>query len=263
MSDAKKLAAEKAERIVSAIDALFEDGSQENFESVISALSDASFFLPTVVNVSNRDIAKLRSGAKVNKYRMNTKDPMKFEPAYLRDESGDMFIPIFSDQTQIPQRDRGRFTYISIKFVDVCTMAKHNRNVHSIIVNPFTKGFKVTDSIIQKYGQSEEGQKLNRGFVSELKAAADEASPIIETAAAYFKAQPTVSAAYICEMLRNGERCYVITAETTLPDPKELYSALFARVKDIPQNGMRIHFSPFEMLGERLKEADIAPFYTK
>lgn len=251
----------KSAKICAAIDALRSESTSENLRAVIDELKDAALFMPSVFEFSERDRERAEHHTSSNKFRAS--DPFKVRPAIMRDDSGNNYIPVYTDRTQIPDKDRRRFTYVTIGFSQCCTMAKNNIHAHSIVVNPFTSRFIVPDETVNTVGQSPVGSEgLRKGSADSFFPINGDAQPVADKAAEFFRGRPSVKRAAACIAKKGKVSSILIAADIEGDDPRTLFKELFDMVRDLAPGGMRVHFTILSSIQKRLEESGIVPFYT-
>lgn len=64
---------------------------------------------------------------------------MRFDPYYLKSSDGGYFLPVFSNEEQVPEKYKGQFTLTSKTFPEAMDTAFANKKVTAIVLDPFTE----------------------------------------------------------------------------------------------------------------------------
>ncbi len=95
-----------------------DDVTKEDNDALIEEIKNAKLIMPIEV-ISNAD----------------AKD-FKFNPVKITDDDGQMFIPLFSDDSEV----YGYLTAIEIYTKDLAEMIGNNpENISGVVINPFSK----------------------------------------------------------------------------------------------------------------------------
>ncbi|WP_407415365.1 SseB family protein [Methanobrevibacter sp.] len=93
-----------------------EDATKEDNDALIEEIKNAKLIMPIEVTSNVKDF--------------------QFNPAKITDDDGQMFIPLFSDDSQV----YGHLTAIEIYTKELAEMIGNNpENICGVVINPFSK----------------------------------------------------------------------------------------------------------------------------
>lgn len=257
-----KLAKERSDRLTAAIDNFHREQTRVTLNEVIDALMDASVFFPVTAKLSDADMERLKNAPvdENGKPQFKTTEGATFIPAVMTNGDGELFIPVYTSRIQIPVNEIKKFSYLTLSFRNCCSIAVGHPKANKLIVNPFTKNFIVPAELAKQISRNA-GKGIKSMTDPALSQAVEKDKPLSDKAEEFFKENPCVKKGYLCRVSQDGEESYLISADIIGEDAKAVFERLFNAVKDIPENGMRIYFSPCSQTEKKLAEAGIEPFY--
>lgn len=124
---------------------LFNDnGTEENFISVLRCLRDSKVWVPCSMKMSDADSQKF-SGASVGDVVQSTND-ISLTPDILA--NGDnLFFPTFSGIEQMGEEYSSRFSKIELHFLDCISMAREKEGLSGIVLDAFTQPIIIAEEI--------------------------------------------------------------------------------------------------------------------
>ena len=133
-------------KLEEAIQSFMQSKTNENFVKVMEQLEKAVVYLPAMMpdNLDKETIEALKAGNGA-KVPQNT----KIVPCLLKKESGEMALPIFSSQLQIPEKQKSPAVF-ALPFFTCVSMAMANaEKVQAVVLNPFTQNIILPKQILE------------------------------------------------------------------------------------------------------------------
>jgi hypothetical protein len=107
-----------------------DEATEEDNAALIKELKHAQLIMPIEIT-SNIDLEDIEVGDVIE-----FDDGLRFKPLKIVDENGRMFIPLYSDDSQV----HGHTSAIDIKTKDLAGMIGDNpENIFGVVINPFSR----------------------------------------------------------------------------------------------------------------------------
>lgn len=113
--------------------------------TILEYMQENVAWVPCNVNYSKEDYEKLIN---LKKGEVFSFENTKLKPDILKHTSGKLFFPLFSQKEEAPDDYANNFSWVNIPIVQVCIMAKNNKESSGIIVNAFTNSLPITNELI-------------------------------------------------------------------------------------------------------------------
>lgn len=113
--------------------------NRETLANLLGALKESALFIPMSIEMDKSDREKFLKGKKGDV--IQTEHDMKMKPDILRDKDGKLFLPVFSNQAQIPQDYARKFSQISFPTIQCIQMAHATPNLSGLVLDAFTEPF--------------------------------------------------------------------------------------------------------------------------
>ena len=120
-------------------DKFISEPTQENLFPLLCCLRDSVVSVPFVVEMSEED--KKRAVSTQEGETFTNKDEVKLTADILKAENGMKFFPVFSQEEQMPEEYKQRFTVIPITMMDCLKMAHGDSSVSGLVLDGFTTSF--------------------------------------------------------------------------------------------------------------------------
>ena len=117
--------------------AFVQNGCRETLLPLLSCLRDSMVWIPMKMTVSERDqerLLKIKEGQ-----QWKNKDEVQVEPNILRSPDGKLWLPIFSQESQIPAEYKKDFSMAEWPMLQCLEMAHRAENLEGIVLDPFTE----------------------------------------------------------------------------------------------------------------------------
>lgn len=119
-----------------------ENPSEETLLPLLSCLRDSVVKVPFVAEMSEADKKRYRECKEGENFK--NQDEVKLTADILKGADGLMYFPVFSQDEQLPEDYKSKFTIIPVTMIDVLKMAHSDSNVKGIVLDGFTEAFVLT-----------------------------------------------------------------------------------------------------------------------
>ena len=113
--------------------------------TILEYMQENVAWIPCNVNYSKEDYVKMIN---LKKGEVFSFENTKLKPDILKHTSGQLFFPLFSQKEEAPDDYANNFSWVNIPIVQVCIMAKNNKESNGIIINAFTNSLPITNELI-------------------------------------------------------------------------------------------------------------------
>ena len=146
-------------RVLCSLKNLFrEEPTRENLDVVLACLAKAEVFVPMIIEGSSSDASALHqlSGDQT----IALEESVHMRPDILRSSGGDLYFPMFTMETEIPQDYRRRFTFVSMPAVQCISTASASTQLRGMILDPFSGAMEIPmENAIQTVNLAKETNK--------------------------------------------------------------------------------------------------------
>lgn len=139
--DPKKLADGKL--LLSLKHRFLETRKQEHLLPVLNCLRDSKVIVPLRAILNDEDAARIKNAAKGEKVTITHNVPIT--PDILVN-GGKKYLPVFSNQAQIPMEYGENFSLGELSFLECIKMAASFQDVSGLVVDPFTEAMLIDNS---------------------------------------------------------------------------------------------------------------------
>ncbi len=126
-----------------------ETPDKDHFIQLIDCLTDSLVIVPMNAQISSAN-AEIFKNAKVGD-EIALADDLRLTPDYLKNESGNLYIPIFSQMEQAAIQDYIKgFSTVSMHISEVIELYKHPKaKLDGIVLDPFSQNIVFYEDIIK------------------------------------------------------------------------------------------------------------------
>ena len=114
---------------------------------LLMTLMNTQVRVPMNVSMGKADEAQFRS-AKPGE-TITTKEQIRMKPDMLKNSTGELFFPVFTDSEEAPENYRQYFTWVTMDFMHCVRSAFHNEECTGVVVNAFSTAFPINKLILQ------------------------------------------------------------------------------------------------------------------
>lgn len=124
--------------------------NRETLAKLLDALKETALFIPVSIQMDKQDQEKFLKGKKGD--IVQTEHDMEMKPDVLKDKDGNLFLPVFSNVSQIPQDYAQKFSQIQFPTIQCIQMAHALSNLSGLVLDaftePFTMPFDIADILL-------------------------------------------------------------------------------------------------------------------
>lgn len=124
--------------------------------AILEYMEENAAWVPCCADCSKEDYEKIKSLKNGDVFSFEN---TKLKPDMLKNTSGKLFFPLFSQKEEAPADYASNFSWINVPIVQCCQLAKNNPDCNGIIVNAFTNSLTITNELIdiilnRRFGKS-------------------------------------------------------------------------------------------------------------
>ena len=121
-----------------------ENPSIENLTALIACLIDSELYVPMNLSLSTADEEKFMNSEADDTVKL--KDKMRMKPDWLKIdmESEELFFPIFSSISEVPENYYKNFSWINLPLSTCLEFARSNSKCIGFVLDAYTENFILT-----------------------------------------------------------------------------------------------------------------------
>lgn len=112
-------------------------GDQGAMMALLSCLRDSRVWVPFQVHMAQEDVEQFKRSSVGDV--VTTREEVRLKPDTLRDRTGALYFPIFSQKEQIPQEYGAQFSLVSVPALQALAMAHGLEGVVGLVLDGFTE----------------------------------------------------------------------------------------------------------------------------
>ena len=221
---------------------------------------EKSLWVPMSLSMSQEDQAQFRNAREGD--QISLKDQARMKPDLLKDGSGNLFFPAFTEQEETNEQYRTRFSWVSLPGEQIISAALSNESLKGIVINGFSKAFVLTREMLNLSNEElVQAHTIEKGSTVTFKRIEHDHDDLKKTAAAVLKRLSAVKKAFFGRMFVDGkEESYCLIIDGDLPDPESTFASLNVLLAG-KAGGRPLDFVMYPAMAEQLRACGMAPFY--
>lgn len=191
----------------------------------------------------------------------NAPNSTKIKLIKIIDSTGKDYFPIFTDFENMKLGNFKETTIFSIN--DLISIISQDFNISGIVINPYTNNFILTKKNIEFLKSLQKKVIIPKGTTFNIGTPSIYQKRIIEKCISFFKKDPSVSNAYLLQIVPNeNEKALLLVIDSDSKNEK-LFSEVCDSVGSLIENDYSyIDIIPLESIAEQSLIEEIEPFYT-
>lgn len=131
-------------------ESFLKERSFDNLGNVLMCLHDALVLVPCETDVNAEQVAALAENAPVP-------GEVRFKPDIITDSTGKKYLPVFSTESEVPEKYGRDFILCEDAFRHCFHMARNTADVEGLVLDPYTSAMVLPLDLVATMYQKETG----------------------------------------------------------------------------------------------------------